>query len=149
MPVCLITVSECVPELTDIHLSEFRKTVANGLNSKSRPLDSNHIAVRVLFGKRSHMLGDIELEIYSQLYLRRLFSRDKRANYISKSISNYIGRSCATWINMGFVGYSRVTTIGNSYFSDSTNPLILFIQKTRGISTNERELIANRESHLN
>ena len=138
MPVCLITVSECVSRLTDALLSKFRDIVATGLNSKSRYIDSSHIAIRVQSGSRAYMLGDIELEIYSQIYLRRLFSRDKRANYISKCVSDCIGRSCATWINMGFVGYSRVTTEGNAYYSDSENPFIRFMQKARGIYTNEK-----------
>ena len=84
--------------------------------------------------------SDIELDIYSQLYLRRFFSRDKRANYISQKISSYLGCCCATWINMGYVGYSRSDTDGNMFFSDSDNFIIRFIQKVRGISTKNSKI---------
>lgn len=140
MPVCIITLSECSPVLSNTQLSRIRDIVAQGLDSKSRSLDYSHIALRVIPGSRADMLGDMELEIFSQLYIRRLISRDRRAFFISKNVSEYIGVSCATWINMGFVGYSRVTPVGNVYFSDSSNPIIRYMQRVRGIATREKEV---------
>ncbi|MBB5266392.1 hypothetical protein HNP82_003549 [Catenibacillus scindens] len=138
MPVCYITLSENSPKLNDQQMKQVRKIIAKGLDSNSRKLDETHIAMRQQYGKRECMLGDIEIDIFSQLYLRRLFSRDKRANFISKHISSYLGCCCATWINMGFVGYSRVATSGDTFYSDSDNPFIRGIQKMRGISTKQK-----------
>ena len=139
MPVCYITLSEKKSELSDKQLQYIRKIIANGLNSNSRKLDETHIALRLQHSHRQFMLGDLEIDIFSQLYLRRLFSRDKRANYISKKISNYLNCSCATWINMEVVGYSRVTPDGNVFYSDSDNPLVRLIQKIIGVSTHNKK----------
>lgn len=139
MPVCYITLSNENLKLSKQSLNQIRKIVAKGLNSDSRKLDESHIALRIQYGVRECMLGDIELDIFSQLYLRRLFSRDKRANYISKQISDYLNCCCATWINMGYVGYSRVNTMGDVFYSDADNILLRLIQKLRGISTKKRK----------
>ena len=138
MPVCYVTVSEKSPVLSNEQLIFIRKAIANGLNSKSRKLDETHISLRINKGTRNHMLGDIEVEIFSQVYLRRLFSRDERAKQISCLISRRLECSCATWINMGFVGYSRACSDGTLFFSDSDNKVIHFIQKLRGISTQSK-----------
>lgn len=138
MPVCYITLSEKSPQLDENQMKYLRKIVAKGLNSNSRKLDETHIVMRKQYSNRECMLGDIEIDIFSQLYLRRFFSRDKRANFISQKISNYLGCCCATWINMGIVGYSRVATSGDVFYSDSDNSFIRFFQKIRGISTNKR-----------
>lgn len=133
MPVCYITLSEKCPQLTDQQLQNLRKIIAKGLDSSSRKLDETHIALRKQCSSRECMLEDIEIDIFSQLYLKRLFSRDKRAAFISQKISDYLGCCCATWINMGFVGYSRVATSGDVFYSDSDNPIVRFFQKKRGI----------------
>lgn len=138
MPVCYITLSDKVPNLSKQQLMQIRQCVAEGLDSQSRKLDDTHIAIRLQRSKRECMLGDIEIDIFSQLYLRRLFSRDKRASIISQKVSNYLNCCCATWINMGCVGYSRVSKGGSVYFSDSDNIIVRWIQKARGISTKER-----------
>ena len=135
MPVCYITLSEKVPCLSKEQLTQVRKYIAEGLNSKARRLDETHIAVRVQQGIRECMLGDIEIDIFSQFYFRRFFTRDKRANVISKNLSDYMNCCCATWINMGHVGYSRVCESGSMYFSDADNCFMRWIQKMRGIST--------------
>ena len=133
MPVCYITISDNIPKLTNMQLLHIRRFVAKGLDSNARKLDENHISIRLQYSKRECMLGDIELDIFCQLYLQRLFSRDKRAYKISSDVSNYLKCCCAAWINMGYVGYSRVNEIGNIYFSDSDNFIIRWIQKKRGI----------------
>ena len=135
MPVCYVTVSEKNPYLSNKQLIFIRKAIAIGLDSKSRKLDETHISLRINKGNRIHMLGDIEIEVFSQVYLRRLFSRDKRAKKISTLLSHHLDCSCATWINMGFVGYSRACSDGSMFFSDSDNKLIHLIQKLRGISS--------------
>lgn len=137
MPKCYITFSENTSDYSDSDLQFIRKTIASGLNSKTRKLDENHISLHIQHGNRSVMLGDIELDIFAQLYFRRLFSRDKRANYISEKISLHFGCGCATWINMCMVGYSRATSDGD-YYSDADNKLIRFLQKARGISTRNK-----------
>lgn len=137
MPVCYITLSENNPKLTDEQMQYIREIIAKGLDSNSRKLDETHIAMRTQQSYRKYMLGDIEIDIFSQLYLSRLFSRDKRANDISKNISNYLNCCCATWINMEIVGYSRVATNGDVFYSDSDNLLVRFFQKLRGISTHK------------
>ena len=138
MPICYVTFSENAPNVTDSDLQQIRRIVANGLDSKTRKLDETHISLRIQRSKRAIMLGDIELDVFAQLYLRRLFSRDKRANRISESISHHFGCGCATWINMCFVGYSRATAEG-SYYSDADNHIVRYIQKMRGISTIKKE----------
>lgn len=135
MPVCYITLSENCAKLNAQQVQQIRKIVAMGLDSHSRKLDETHIAIRKQYGKSGSMLGDVEIDIFSQVYLRRLFSRDKRANFISKHVSELLNCCCATWINMGFVGYSRVAICGDTFYSDSDNPFIRIIQKMRGIST--------------
>lgn len=135
MPVCYITLSENKPQLTENQVQYLRKIIAKGLDSNSRKLDETHIAMRKQYSSRDCMLADIEIDIFSQLYLRRLFSRDKRANFISKKASEYLNCCCATWINMEIVGYSRVDSDGDTFYSDSDNPIIRFIQRIRGIST--------------
>ena len=135
MPVCNVVVSENYKDLSEKQTELIKNIVASGLDSKSRRLNGDHIALRVVFGKRNNMLADVEIEIFAQLYFRRVFSRDKRANIISEKISKCLKCSCATWINLQMVGYSRVTPNGNSFFSDSDNKLVSVIQKIRGIST--------------
>lgn len=138
MPVCYITLAENRLKLNAQQMQQVRKIVADGLDSNSRKLDESHIVIRQQFGTRECMLGDIEIDIFSQLYLRRFFSRDKRANFISKHVSDCLGCCCATWINMGFVGYSRVAASGDVFYSDSNNFFIRKIQKIRGISTQKK-----------
>lgn len=118
MPACHITLSESVRDLSDTDLASIRDIVAEGLNSRSRPLDRNHIVTRVQRSHRIHMLGDMELEVFAQFYLRRYPSRDHRAEFISRRVSQMLRVSCATWINMSMVGYARVTPDGKAYFSD-------------------------------
>lgn len=137
MPVCYITISEKIPSLSNEQLVQIRKYVAKGLDSHSRRLDETHIAVRLQSSNRDLMLGDIEIDIFSQVYARRLFTRDKRANEIAQNVSSYLNCCCAIWINMGCVGYSRVSETGSVYFSDADNAIIRWIQKLRGISTKE------------
>lgn len=138
MPVCYITLSDKVPDLSKQQLLQIRRYIAKELDSRSRKLDETHIALRLQHSERECMLGDVEIDIFSQLYLRRLFSRDKRANAISQDISGYLNCCCATWINMGFVGYSRVSEGGNIYYSDADNIFIRWIQRIRGISSREK-----------
>lgn len=137
MPICYVTLSEKSPCLSNKQLTFIRKAIAKGLDSKSRKLDETHISLRINKGDRNHMLGDIEIEVFSQVYLRRLFSRDKRAKEISSLISSHFDCSCATWINMGFIGYSRACTDGSLFFSDSDNKFIHLVQKLRGISSHK------------
>lgn len=139
MPVCYITLSDKISNLSKQQLLQIRRYVAEGLDSRSRRLDETHIAVRLQHSQRECMLGDIEIDIFSQLYLRRLLSRDKRANAISHNISNYLNCCCATWINMGYVGYSRVSEQGNVYYSDADNIILRWMQRMRGISTSEKK----------
>lgn len=141
MPVCYITVSEKVRDLSESDFSFIKDVVASGLDSSSRRLDATHIALRLIHGTSSNMLGDIELDIFAQLYVPRLLSRDKRANKISNSIGHHFDCCCATWINLGYVGYSRADK-QNDYYSDSDNLVIRFFQKIRGISTHKRKDIS-------
>lgn len=138
MPVCYVTVSEEVKDLTDKQKNLIRKIVAWGLDSKSRRLDENHVTIRVIKGDRERMLADIEVEVFAQLYIRRLFSRDKRANIISEKMSKSFGFSCASWINLQMVGYSRVTPDGSEFYSDSDNKFVALIQKLRGVATKSK-----------
>lgn len=139
MPTCFVTLSEDLHDLTNEQRLQLRKIVAKGLDSKSRRLDEKHIALRVIRGKRDSMLADIEIEIFAQVYLKRLFSRDKRANAISGNVSEFLNISCASWINLQMVGYSRVTPDGSEYYSDSDNKFISWIQTIKGISTKEKQ----------
>jgi hypothetical protein len=105
-------------ELTDDEINSIRDIVADGLNSRARFLDRNHVVVRVHRSKRVHMLGDMEIEVFSQFYIQRFFSRDLRAKKISGKVSSLMGVDCATWINMSVVGYARVTVAGEVFSSD-------------------------------
>ncbi len=140
LPVCFVVVSEEINELKEDSIQEIRSIVAEGLNSKSRRLDKNHISLRMLSGERRSMLADIEVEVFAQIYLRRLFSRDKRSQIISQKISTLLDHSCATWINLHMVGYSRVVPGGDVFFSDSDNRLIAMVQRIRGISTRKKRI---------
>lgn len=137
MPKCYVTFSEKMPAFSDSDLQFIRKAIAKGLDSKTRKLDENHISLHIQHSNRSVMLGDIELDIFAQLYFRRLFSRDKRANAISELISQHFSCGCATWINLCMVGYSRAT-LDVDYYSDADSRFIRFLQKIRGISTTEK-----------
>lgn len=120
MPVCSITLSEIVDRIEDENIIKIREIVADELNSKSRFLDKSHIVIRLQKSIRLHMLGDVEVEVFAQLYIRRFFDRDRRAKNISKRISDLLNVGCATWINMGMIGYARVTPDGSIFYSDKT-----------------------------
>ncbi len=109
MPVVYITIAKNASIEKPINeiLSLVRTAVAEGLDSKSRLLDETHIATRVTYGEREFMLADFELDVFCQKFLRRVFSRDKRANAIAKKISLELGIDVACWINLTNVGYSR------------------------------------------
>jgi hypothetical protein len=118
MPICYITISDSINKSYVIgKINEIRDIVAEGLESKSRLLDRNHIAVRIVKSKRQFMLGELEIDVFAQFFWRRYFSRDKRANFISLKVTHLLGYDCATWINLCQVGYSRVTKYGESFFS--------------------------------
>jgi hypothetical protein len=116
-------------------IDEIRDIVAEGLESKSRLLDRNHIAVRIQEMPRQFMLGEIEIDIFAQFFWRRYFSRDKRANFISSKTAKLLGYDCAAWINMCLVGYSRVTKNGKSFFSVKADDEK--IRKERKAKTNQ------------
>ncbi len=118
MPVCYITLSEKVKFPNDEQLENIRKSIADGLFSSSKYLDKDHIVLRIQHSKRKHMLGEVELDIFAQFYIKRFFNRDKRANKISHLVSEILDADCATWINLSVVGYSRVTTKGEVFYSD-------------------------------
>jgi hypothetical protein len=119
MPICnMIVADELGLTLSDEQLVAVRKAVAAGLDSSARRLDHTHIVLRVLSGRRAHMLGEVELEVVGQFYLRRFLSRDKRAESISQDVSAVIGVDVATWILLLGMGYARVTASGERYFSD-------------------------------
>lgn len=118
MPTCYLTVSDSVAEIKDEKIDELRTIIAECLMTRSRYLDKDHVCVRVIKGTRRHMLGEIEIEVFAQFYLRRFFVRDKKAFEISARTTQLFGYDCATWINMGMVGYSRVTKKGETFFSD-------------------------------
>lgn len=120
MPTCFVTLSENLPSeaFTDSLRLSLRQHVAEGLDSGARSLDETHIVLRVLSGSRRDMLGDVEVEIFSQFFLRRFFDRDRRAERISRALTKELGVDVATWIVMGVVGYSRVTDAGDAFFSD-------------------------------
>ena len=118
MPTCFITLSEiCVRPSSD-DLDAIRDIVAEELTSGARYLDRNHIVLRVGTGERKRMLGEIELEVFAQFFVRRFFDRDRRAERISRRVSILLHKDCATWINLSVVGYSRVTASGAAFFSD-------------------------------
>lgn len=109
MPVVYITIAKNIKlekSIAEI-LSLVRTAVAEGLDSKSRLLDETHIATRLTYGEREFMLADFELDVFCQKFLRRVFSRDKRANQIAKKLSLALGVDVACWINLSNVGYSR------------------------------------------
>lgn len=109
MPVVYITIAKNIKlekSIAEI-LSLVRTVVAEGLDSKSRLLDETHIATRLTYGERDFMLADFELDVFCQKFLRRVFSRDKRANQIAKKLSLALGVDVACWINLSNVGYSR------------------------------------------
>lgn len=118
MPVCYITLSELVPLPSIEEINIIRDIISENLRSSSRVLDRNHIVVRIQQGERKFMLGELEIEIFAQLYFDRFFTRDKRAKIISQKISKLLSKDCATWITLGMVGYSRVTSEGEVFFSD-------------------------------
>lgn len=137
MPTCYIVISEIVPDLSKKDIAYIRSIIAKGMNSKSRYLDASHLSSCVIRSDRCHMLADIEIEIHAQLYLRRLFSRDKRAHFISTKISEHFKMDCATWINLNMVGYSRMTKNGLSFYSDSDNKAVRLYQRiTKQVSDN-------------
>lgn len=109
MPVVYITIAKNIKlekSIAEI-LSLVRTAVAEGLDSKSRLLDETHVATRLTYGEREFMLADFELDVFCQKFLRRVFSRDKRANQIAKKLSLELGVDVACWINLSNVGYSR------------------------------------------
>lgn len=119
MPICEIVLSDAIADgLKQDQLNVVRDVVAEELTSGARFLDRNHIVLRVQRSTREYMLGDMELEVRAQFFLRRFFSRDRRAERISRRLSLAFGWDCATWINMSVVGYSRVTRGGEAFFSD-------------------------------
>lgn len=118
MPICYLTLSESVVKLNSNEIDSIRDIVAEGLNSRARLLDRNHIVIRIQYSQRRFMLGDVEIDIFAQFFIRRFFTRDRRAKYISSRISELLKFDCATWINMSIVGYSRVTTSGDIFYSD-------------------------------
>ena len=119
MPTCHVVLSEVFPgNLSDAQLESIRDVVAEGLDSRARSLDRDHVVIRVHSGIRAHMLGEVEVEIFCQFFLRRFFDRDRRANKISSRLRDLLGSDVATWVNMGVVGYSRVTTSGRAFYSD-------------------------------
>ena len=103
MPVCYVTFSKSVKieEISVEKLNIIRKIVANSLDSKSRLLDENHIALRIQYSERQTMLADIEIDIFAQFF---------------SEIEKNFDVSCATWINLCQVGYSRVNN-GQSFYS--------------------------------
>lgn len=128
MPTCYITLSDKFENINDDiqpYINRIRDIVAEGLDSKSRLLDRNHIAVRLQSARRDSMLADIEIDIFAQFFWRRFFSRDRRANIIAREVSVLLNADCATWINLTQVGYSRHTQTGEDYYSIKKDDLIL------------------------
>ena len=68
---------------------------------------------------------------------QRLKSRLSR---IAQNVSICLNCSCATWINLGFVGYSRHETNGSDFFSDSENVFVYWWQRLRGIATRDHSI---------
>lgn len=116
MPVCYITLSEMARKPNTAEIDRIRDIVAEGLLSKARYLDRNHIVIRIQDSQRCHMLGEMEIDIFAQFDFERYFSRDKRAKNISSQVSKLLQTDCATWINLSMVGYCRVTKEGETHF---------------------------------
>lgn len=121
MPTCIVTLSEVAHDLSDANLCTIRDIVAEELTSGARYLDRNHISARVIRSQRAHMLGDIEIEVQAQFFLRRFLNRDHRAQRIASRVTREFEIACACWINMSLVGYARVTPDGHSYYSDKAS----------------------------
>ena len=117
MPVCYITFSEEIKYPSISKCNEIRKVIADNLKTKSKFLDENHIVLRFQQANKSSMLGFVELDIFAQFYISRYWNRDKRARDISSGVKDILNKDCATWINLGFVGYSKFND-GDEYFSD-------------------------------
>lgn len=117
MPVCNIIISSEKIVLSNEQQLKIREIVSKNLNSKAHYLDLNHIVLRIFYANKEHMLAEIECELFAQFYLRRFFDRDYRASKISTEIGKLLDKSCATWINLMFVGYSRFTIDGQLHFS--------------------------------
>lgn len=118
MPVCYITLSENINLPSNKECIEIRKVIAENLKTRKKFLDEHHIVLRFQTSEKVNMLGYIELDIFAQFYFSRFRNRDRRARNISSGVSSILNIDCATWINLGFVGYSRVTTKGNEFYSD-------------------------------
>lgn len=118
MPTVYVTVSENIEFNAELAGPTIRQAVARGLDSRSRRLDETHISLRVQQSSKSLMLGDLELEIFGQFFVRRWRSRDRRAYEIANEVARRLEVECACWINLATVGYSRVTTSGEVFFSD-------------------------------
>ena len=121
MPTCILTLSEASGNLSEADICTIRDIVAEELTSGARYLDRHHISARTLRSQRTHMLGDIEIEIQAQFFLRRFWNRDHRAQRIASRVTREFEIACACWINMSIVGYARVTPDGHSYFSDKAS----------------------------
>lgn len=118
MPTAWITFAGGGRNLSENKQQILREIIAEHMSSGARYLDRNHIALRFVEGSRSVMLADVEIEVSAQFFVRRHVNRDHRAESISREASRLLGVSCATWINLAMVGYSRVTVDGTAYFSD-------------------------------
>lgn len=121
MPTCLVTLSEVADDLSDGQINLIRDTVAQELTSGARFLTDEHISLRIMRSRRAYMLGEVEVEVQAQFFLRRFWNRDKRAQQISARLARTLGLTCATWINLSVVGYARVTPDGVAYFSDKAS----------------------------
>jgi len=118
VPTCFVTLSEDIDSLAPEVEQQIRAAVARGLDSRARRLDYSHVVLRELRGRRASMLGDVEIEVFAHLFLPRFFSRDKRAKQIAAECTQLLEKDCACWINLGIVGYARVTIDGSTFFSD-------------------------------
>jgi len=120
MPTVLLTLSENASIDPSTGGDVIRRAVARGMECEEMGLDETHISIRLSKGHRAHMLGDLEIEVFGQVYESRLGDRDARANRIAQEVCDELGVECACWINLGMVGYSRVTTTGEEFFSSGT-----------------------------
>lgn len=118
MPTAWITFAGGDRKLSDDQRQMLRDIIAEHLSSGARYLDRNHISLRFVEGGGSVMLAEVEIEVSAQFFVRRHVNRDQRAESISRAVSRLLGVSCATWINLAMVGYSRVSVDGRAYFSD-------------------------------
>ena len=118
MPICNIILSESVTVPTVEQIDAIRDIVSDKMEIPGRPMNRDHIVVRLLGGSSKSMLGMIEIEIYGERYKERLDRRDEIAYLISKNVSEIMGLDCATWINLVNVGYCRVTSGGDVFYSD-------------------------------